>query len=93
MIHEQGAHTIETVGETVERHYREFRAFAAKAETKTDEGLKWWRRSHWSALIGLGLLILAMVVGDHFLIWLLIAPLSWLLMARPVGCVGSNDGT
>ena len=26
--------------------------------------LVWWRKSHWSALIGLGLLIVAMVVGD-----------------------------
>ena len=57
-------HTIHSVGETVERHYKEFRAFAAKAEAKTDEGLAWWQKSHWSAAIGLGLLILAMVVGD-----------------------------
>ena len=57
-------HTIHSVGETVERHYKDFKAFAAKAEAKTDEALVWWRKSHWSALIGLGLLIVAMVVGD-----------------------------
>ena len=57
-------HTIHSVGETVTKHYGEFRAFARRAETQTDEGLVWWRKSHWSALIGLGLLILAMVVGD-----------------------------
>ena len=57
-------HTIHSVGETVERHYKEFKEFAAKAEIETDEGLVWWRKSHWSALIGLGLLILAMIVGD-----------------------------
>ena len=57
-------HTIHTVGETVERHYKEFREFAAKAETETDWALMWWQERHWSALIGLGLLILAMFLGD-----------------------------
>ena len=56
-------HTIHSVGETVERHYKEFRAFAAKAEAKTDEALVWWRKSHWSALIGAGLLIGAAAFG------------------------------
>ena len=46
-------HTLHSVGETVERHYKEFRAFAGKAESKADEGLEWWKQSHWSALIGL----------------------------------------
>ena len=57
-------HTLHSVGETVERHFREFRAFAGKAESKADEGLEWWKKSHWSALIGLVLLLAAMVVGD-----------------------------
>ena len=57
-------HTLHSVGETVTNHYGEFQAFVRRAETKTDEGLAWWKKSHWSALIGLGLLILAMVVGD-----------------------------
>ena len=57
-------HTIHSVGETVERHYKEFKAFAAKAEAKTDEALRWWETSTFSALIGLGLVIAAMVVGD-----------------------------
>ena len=57
-------HTIHSIGETANHHYKEFKAFVAKAEAKTDEGLVWWRKSHWSALIGLGLLIAAMVVGD-----------------------------
>ena len=57
-------HTLHSVGETVTKHYTEFQAFVKRAEAKTDEGLVWWRKSHWSALIGLGLLILAMVVGD-----------------------------
>ena len=42
----------------------ELEAKIDKAEARTDEGLLWWRKSHWSALIGLGLLIAAMVVGD-----------------------------
>ena len=57
-------HTIHSIGETATRHLKEFRAFVAKAEAKTDQALKWWRKSHWSALIGLGLLILAMFLGD-----------------------------
>ena len=57
-------HTIHSIGETVTKHYAEFKAFAMRAEAMTDEGLAWWRKSHWSALIGLGLLILAMVIGD-----------------------------
>ena len=32
-------HTIHSVGETVTKHYGEFRAFVKRAETKTDEGL------------------------------------------------------
>ena len=56
-------HTIHSVGETVTKHYSEFQAFAAKAETKTDEGLAWWRKSHWSALIGALLLVGAVVFG------------------------------
>ena len=42
-------HTIHSVGETVTKHYGEFRAFAARAEAKTDHALKWWQKSHWSA--------------------------------------------
>ena len=57
-------HTIHTVGEAVNKHYADFKAFAKRAEAKTDEGLVWWRKSHWSALIGLVLLLAAMVVGD-----------------------------
>ena len=53
--HSSRTHT--PVGETVERHYAEFKAFTAKAEVKTDEALKWWQESHWSALIGAALLI------------------------------------
>ena len=60
----ESKHTLHSIGETVERHYKEFRAFSAKTEAKTDEGLVWWRKSHWSALIGLGLLIAAMLIGD-----------------------------
>ena len=56
-------HTIRSVGETVERHYKDFKAFAARAEAKTDKALKWWEKSHWSALIGLGLLGAAMAFG------------------------------
>ena len=57
-------HTIHSVGEKLNSFHAEFKAFAKRAETKTDEGLAWWRKSHWSALIGLMLLIAAMVVGD-----------------------------
>ena len=56
-------HTIHSVGETVTKHYGEFRAFAARAEAKTDKALKWWQKSHWSALIGALLLIGAAVFG------------------------------
>ena len=56
-------HTIHSVGETVERHYSEFRAFTAKAEAKTDHALKWWQKSHWSALIGITLLFIAAAFG------------------------------
>ena len=56
-------HTIHSVGETVERHYKDFRAFAARTENKTDKALKWWEKSHWSALIGALLLIGAAAVG------------------------------
>ena len=57
-------HTTQSVGEELKRFHDETKAFISRAETKTDEGLVWWRKSHWSALIGLGLLILAMIVGD-----------------------------
>ena len=57
-------HTLDSIGKTGERHYQEFLAFVKKAEAKTDHALQWWRKSHWSALIGLMLLIAAMVVGD-----------------------------
>ena len=56
-------HTIHSIGETVERHYKEFKAFAARAETKTDKALKWWQKSHWSALIGITLLLGAVAFG------------------------------
>ena len=56
-------HTLHSVGETVERHYAEFKAFAAKAEAKTDKALRWWQESHWSALIGAGLLVGAVAFG------------------------------
>ena len=56
-------HTIQTVGETVERHYQEFREFAARAEAKTDRALNWWEKTRWSALIGLGLLAAAVAFG------------------------------
>ena len=55
---------LNSIGKRLETFHGDFKAFAKRAETKTDEGLVWWRKSHWSALIGLGLLILAMVVGD-----------------------------
>ena len=58
-------HTIHSIGETTTKHYAEFKAFLRHPETKTDEGLAWWRKSHWSALIGLMLLIAAMVVRRH----------------------------
>ena len=57
-------HTIHSVGEELKSLHDESKAFMKRAETKADEGLVWWRTSHWSALIGLGLLIAAMVVGD-----------------------------
>ena len=57
-------HSLHSVGEAVNKHYAEFKAFAKRAETKTDEGLVWWRKSYYSALIGVGLVIGAMVVGD-----------------------------
>ena len=62
-------HTIHSIGEKLNSFHGEFKALgevlgAKRAETKTDEGLAWWRKSHWSALIGLMLLIAAMVVGD-----------------------------
>ena len=56
-------HTIHSIGETVERHYKEFKAFAKRAETKTDKGLVWWRKSHYSALIGLAMVIAAVAFG------------------------------
>ena len=57
-------HTNQTIGETVTKHYKEWRLFVAMAEAKTDKALYWWQQTHWSALIGLGLLIAAMIVGD-----------------------------
>ena len=57
-------HTIHSIGERLKAFHGDFAAFAAKADAKTDEGLVWWRKSHYSALIGVGLLILAMFVGD-----------------------------
>ena len=57
-------HTNKTIGEELKNFHAESKAFMKRAESKTDEGLEWWRKSHWSALIGLGLLILAMFVGD-----------------------------
>ena len=61
--HETAKHTIHSVGETVNKHYAEFKAFAKRAEAKTDEGLVWWRKSHWSAAIGLLLFIIAFSLG------------------------------
>ena len=60
----ESKHTTHTIGEELKKFHAETKAFISRAETKTDEGLAWWRKSHWSALIGLALLILAMVVGD-----------------------------
>ena len=57
-------HTIHSIGERLKVFHSEFAGFAQRAEAKTDEGLVWWRKSHYSALIGVGLLILAMFVGD-----------------------------
>ena len=37
-------HTLHSIGETVERHYKDFRAFAARTENKTDKALKWWEQ-------------------------------------------------
>ena len=56
-------HSLHSIGEMVERHYKEFQAFAAKAEAKTDTALKWWEKTHWSALIGAGLMVAAMAFG------------------------------
>ena len=56
-------HTIQSVGETVERHYKEFKAFAGQAEAKTDKALRWWEKTHWSALIGITLLFVAAAFG------------------------------
>ena len=52
-----------SIAEMVERHYKEFQAFAEKAEAKTDKTLKWWERADGSALIGLGLLAAAVAFG------------------------------
>ena len=59
-------HTMHSIGETGKLHLKEFRAFAAKAEAKTDKALRWWEKSHWSALIGFVLLAAAVAFG----IWL-----------------------
>ena len=56
-------HTIHSVGDTVTKHYREFREFAAKTEARTDRALKWWQKSHWSALIGAVVVGLAVAFG------------------------------
>ena len=56
-------HTIDHIAEMVERHYKEFQAFAEKAEHKTDKALKWWEKGQWSALIGVGLLAAAVALG------------------------------
>ena len=51
-------------GEMVERHYKEFQAFAAIGpKHKTDKALKWWEKGQWSALIGVGLLAAAVALG------------------------------
>ena len=57
-------HTIQSVGDKVESFHGEFKAFVKRAETKTDEGLAWWRSSQWSVVIGLVLLIVVMMIGD-----------------------------
>ena len=60
-------YTTQSVGEKVTKHYAEFVAFVkraeAKAETNTDEALKWWQKSNWSALIGAVVVALAVAFG------------------------------
>ena len=56
-------HTVDSVGERLQLFHAEFSSFAKRAEAKTDEGLVWWRKSHWSALIGLVVVIAAVAFG------------------------------
>ena len=62
--HETAKHTIHSVGEAVNKHYAEFKSFAKRAEAKTDEGLVVVAQVALLGAIGVGLLILAMFVGD-----------------------------
>ena len=55
----------QSVGETVDQASTvSFKAFVARSEAETDEGLAWWRNSQWSVVIGLVLLIVVMMIGD-----------------------------
>ena len=56
-------HTLHSIGETGKHHLKEFRAFAAKAEARTDEALKWWQKSHYSVVIGVVVVIGAVAFG------------------------------